>query len=56
MRNVSISGPVRDLDIMVVAVRAFITVRALRLGTAEATVQEDFPASEALDEANEGTN
>ena len=41
MREVGVSGPVRDLDVMVVAARAFITVRALKLGTAEASVQEE---------------
>ena len=41
MREVGVSGPVRDLDVMVVAARAFITVRALKLGTAEASVQKE---------------
>ena len=54
MSNVSVQGPVRDLDVIVVAVRAFITVRALKLGTAKAAVQEEFSVSEALGDTNVG--
>ena len=55
MRNVSLQGPVRDLDVIVIAVRAFITVRALKLGTAEEIPPDDSSTSEALGESKEST-